>query len=120
MIRRHSLVNLVAFAVRDSALLRSSQRPYLRGRRSDTAGSPSPNGSMRRRFRSPWLVASAAVLLVAVPAVPTVATAQPFTSVTYFGDSFTDTGNGDILAGLLGVPDLTPTPPYFPGRASNG
>ena len=48
------------------------------------------------------------------------ASAQPFTSLTFFGDSFTDTGNGDILStAILGV-DLTPSPPYFPGRASNG
>lgn len=46
--------------------------------------------------------------------------AQVPTSVTFFGDSFTDTGNGDILAALLAGTDFTPSPPYYPGRASNG
>jgi len=71
----------------------------------------SPRRSLVRR-----LVASAALLLVA----PVAAHAQPFSSLTFFGDSFTDTGNGDILAGLFGVPDPTPSPPYAPGRATNG
>lgn len=42
------------------------------------------------------------------------------TSLTFFGDSFTDTGNGDALSLLhLGI-DLTPSPPYAPGRITNG
>src|SRR5262249_55921884 len=50
---------------------------------------------------------------------PVAALAQ-FSSVTFFGDSFTDTGNGDILSTMFLGTDLTPTPPYAPGRASNG
>lgn len=42
------------------------------------------------------------------------------TSLTFFGDSFTDTGNGDIISmQLLGI-DLTPSPPYAIGRITNG
>ncbi|MGV3707302.1 MAG: SGNH/GDSL hydrolase family protein [Gemmatimonas sp.] len=48
------------------------------------------------------------------------ADAQAPTSLTFFGDSFTDTGNGDILTALFGVGDLTPSPPYAPGRITNG
>ncbi|MEO8000043.1 MAG: SGNH/GDSL hydrolase family protein, partial [Gemmatimonadaceae bacterium] len=48
------------------------------------------------------------------------AAAQAPTSITFFGDSFVDTGNGDILAALLLGTDLTPSPPYALGRASNG
>ena len=59
----------------------------------------------------------AAATLLAVGAAP--AHAQ-FSSVTFFGDSFTDTGNGDLLSGLLLGADLTPSPPYAPGVASNG
>ncbi|MEO7362840.1 MAG: SGNH/GDSL hydrolase family protein, partial [Gemmatimonadaceae bacterium] len=46
--------------------------------------------------------------------------AQVPTSITIFGDSFLDTGNGDILAAMLLGTDLTPSPPYAIGRASNG
>lgn len=49
-----------------------------------------------------------------------VAQAQIPTSITFFGDSFTDTGNGDILSQLLLGTDLTPSPPYYDGRISNG
>lgn len=42
------------------------------------------------------------------------------TSLTFFGDSFTDTGNGDLLSALYLGFDLTPSPPYAPGRISNG
>jgi phospholipase/lecithinase/hemolysin len=48
------------------------------------------------------------------------ADAQAPTSLTFFGDSFTDTGNGDLIAAALGFGDLTPSPPYAIGRASNG
>jgi outer membrane lipase/esterase len=73
---------------------------------------------MRRASRFRRIVASTATLLVV--GAPHAAAAQPFANLTFFGDSFTDTGNGDIIAGMLGAPDLTPTPPYAPGRASNG
>lgn len=69
------------------------------------------------RFRRAAAVGALAVTSLAI-ATPVVA--QIPTSITFFGDSFLDTGNGDILAGLLLGTDLTPSPPYYPGRASNG
>jgi outer membrane lipase/esterase len=71
---------------------------------------------MRLRLPSRVLAAVVAVTL----AVPAPAAAQLPTSLTFLGDSFTDTGNGDIIAGLVLGTDLTPSPPYAPGRASNG
>jgi outer membrane lipase/esterase len=73
---------------------------------------------MRRVSRLRCIVASTTALLVI--GAPHAAAAQSFANLTFFGDSFTDTGNGDILANLFGVPDPTPSPPYAPGRASNG
>ena len=64
-----------------------------------------------------WSLAAAAASLLAL--APSAASAQ-FSSLTFFGDSFTDTGNGDILSIALGGGDLTPTPPYAPGVISNG
>lgn len=74
---------------------------------------------MTRWSRRPrlWSWAIAAALTAATPAA---AVAQPFSSLTFFGDSYTDSGNGDILATLLGAPDPTPSPPYAPGYISNG
>ncbi len=68
---------------------------------------------IRRRVLS--LMASAFAL---VAAVPSQASAQ-FSSLWFFGDSFTDTGNatGLALAGGLGNPTA---PPYAAGRFSNG
>ena len=68
--------------------------------------------------------ASAATLLALAPAA---ASAQP-SSITFFGDSFTDMGMADVLAAIAGLPDQTPEPPYwpgppplnFPGTATNG
>jgi outer membrane lipase/esterase len=65
------------------------------------------------------LLRSLATTLALVVATPLAAGAQ-FTSLTFFGDSFSDTGNGDILAAALGVADPTPSPPYAPGVISNG
>lgn len=71
---------------------------------------------MPRRSPVRRTLAAAALLCASAGA----AAAQLPTSLTFFGDSFTDTGNGDIISlALLGV-DLTPTPPYAPGRASDG
>lgn len=52
--------------------------------------------------------------------IATTVQAQLPTSITYFGDSFLDSGNGDIIAATLGIADPTPSPPYAPGRISNG
>ncbi len=63
------------------------------------------------RHLSPWLV----LMFVS----PLAAAAKPST-LTFFGDSLTDTGNGDVLASLFGYPDQTPSPPYAGGVTSNG
>lgn len=76
-----------------------------------------------RRASARGLARTLATLVgVATLAVASRAAAQPFSysSLTVFGDSFSDTGNGDILAPFFGALDQTPTPPFFPGRASNG
>jgi phospholipase/lecithinase/hemolysin len=70
----------------------------------------------RRAVLRRWSLAAASAVLLAL--APAVASAQ-FTSLTFFGDSFTDTGNGDLLSGAFGL-DFTPSPPYAAGRASNG
>jgi outer membrane lipase/esterase len=58
------------------------------------------------------------MLFTALAAVlPAAAAAQAPSRLTFFGDSFTDTGNGDILTFPL---DLTPTPPYAPGVITDG
>lgn len=69
------------------------------------------------RFRR---AAAAGAIAVTSLAIASPVAAQVPTSITFFGDSFVDTGNGDILAALLLGTDLTPSPPYAPGRASNG
>lgn len=69
------------------------------------------------RFRR--AAAAGAIALTSIGLTAPLAAQVP-TSVTFFGDSFTDTGNGDILAAQLAGTDFTPSPPYFPGRASNG
>ncbi len=64
--------------------------------------------------RQAWIVALAALLIVPLPDA---AHAQsPFTSLTFFGDSYVDTGN--LRLGTGGA--LPPSPPYAPGRFSNG
>jgi outer membrane lipase/esterase len=72
---------------------------------------------MRFRF-SPSRLAAAAALLLAAP-LPAAAQLIP-TQLTFFGDSFSDTGNGDIISLGLGIGDLTPSPPYAPGVITNG
>jgi phospholipase/lecithinase/hemolysin len=67
-----------------------------------------------------WLRVAAALVLVS-SAVPSAVRAQgPFTSLTVFGDSYSDTGNAKILAAFAGLPDPAPSPPFFMGRFSNG
>jgi len=74
---------------------------------------------MTRRSRSRSHVRSLAVA-TALAALPyAAAAAQPYTSVTIFGDSYSDTGNASILSAAFGYPNPTP-PPYFPGHFSNG
>lgn len=50
----------------------------------------------------------------------TVAIAAKPTSVTFLGDSLSDTGNADALMSLYGLLDLTPSPPYAANVASDG
>jgi hypothetical protein len=58
----------------------------------------------------------AAFTLVAAAALAPAAAEAQFSSITFFGDSYVDTGNAAILTGGANPP----TPPYFPGRFSNG
>lgn len=69
-----------------------------------------------RRFPGALTLAAATALAV-LPAAAV--EAQPYTSLTIFGDSYSDTGNATILAALNGLPNPTP-PPFFPGHFSNG
>lgn len=70
----------------------------------------------RRRIRASML-APAAALAVLIPGVASAQSAfGPFTSLTVFGDSFSDTGNLLLLTGGA----QPPSPPYAPGRFSNG
>lgn len=62
-------------------------------------------------------IAAAAALTLSAFA-PTTASAQ-FSSIYFFGDSYTDTGNGQALALGASLPNPTPSP-YFSGRFSNG
>lgn len=65
----------------------------------------------------------AAYLMTAVVALSTASVdgrAFTPTSLTFFGDSLSDSGNGDLLLAQFGLDDLTPTPPYAPGVVSNG
>ena len=59
----------------------------------------------------------AALLAGAAVLAPAVARAQgPFSSLTFFGDSYVDTGNAFLLTGGAEAA----SPPYFQGRFSNG
>ncbi len=81
--------------------------------------------SRRAPLRRRWLAAAATALLALAPAA---AAAQPWSSITFFGDSFSDMGMADVLSAIVGNVDPTPEPPYwpgppplfFPGTASNG
>lgn len=67
---------------------------------------------MKRQTR--WLAGLAmALLLSAAISVP--ARALPFSGITIFGDSFSDTGNVFLATG-----GAIPQPPYFGGRFSEG
>lgn len=46
--------------------------------------------------------------------------ADEINSLLLFGDSYFDTGAGNAVAESLGQPLVSPTPPYFDGRHSNG
>ena len=59
---------------------------------------------------------TAAALTVAALAPITLAAQGPYTSITFFGDSYIDTGN----LFLLTAGTLPPSPPYATGRFSNG
>jgi outer membrane lipase/esterase len=63
-----------------------------------------------RRRAAPFLVAFFALAPAALDAQ------GPFTSVTFFGDSYVDTGNAFLLSGGA----QPASPPYFQGRFSNG
>lgn len=73
--------------------------------------------SYSRRFR---VRSATLVLAMSALAGTAVLGAQVPSSVTFFGDSFLDTGNGDIISQQLLGYDLTPSPPYAPGRVTNG
>lgn len=61
--------------------------------------------------------ARAAFVVALVATAPAALRAQgPFSSLTFFGDSYSDTGNLSLLTGGT----QPPTPPYAPGRFSNG
>lgn len=62
--------------------------------------------------RSVVFAAAAALIITAAP----LHAQRTFSSFTVFGDSFSDTGNLSQLTGGL----LPLSPPYFPGRVSNG
>ncbi len=73
---------------------------------------------MRSVFARSWssrLVVAAAIAATMLTAAPLHAQ-RTFTTFTVFGDSFSDTGNLFQLTGGL----LPLSPPYFPGRVSNG
>jgi len=70
---------------------------------------------MPRRLPRPihrWSLAATAGALLAL--APALASAQ-WSSITFFGDSFSDMGLSDVLAAAAGIPDPTPEPPYWPG-----
>nr|MCU0626933.1 SGNH/GDSL hydrolase family protein [Gemmatimonadaceae bacterium] len=69
-----------------------------------------------RRARDVRRAVRPVVLALVVALAPLRAIAQqPFTSLTFFGDSYSDTGNLSRLT--FGI---FPLPPYAPGRFSNG
>lgn len=74
---------------------------------------------MRHRITPRLAAAAAAAAALTFATSPAAAQLVP-TQLTFFGDSYTDSGNGDILSVLAGLGDLTPTPPYAPGFISNG
>lgn len=75
---------------------------------------------MRSFSRQFHVRAATLVLAIAAFAGTAALGAQVPTSLTFFGDSFLDTGNGDIISQQLLGRDLTPSPPYAPGRVTNG
>ncbi|MBC8087888.1 MAG: SGNH/GDSL hydrolase family protein [Phycisphaerae bacterium] len=76
---------------------------------------------MQRPLRHQRRLFSALTFAVASALTASAASAQfAPTSLTFFGDSFTDTGNGDVLSVQFTGFDLTPSPPYAPGRITNG
>jgi outer membrane lipase/esterase len=79
--------------------------------------------AMRSHLAARLLAPAAVLSALALSALgaPRVAAAQLVpTQLTFFGDSFTDTGNGDILSIGAGLGDLTPSPPFATGVVSDG
>ena len=74
--------------------------------------------SSRAPLRRWSLAIASGVALLAV--TPPTAAAQRYSSLTFFGDSFTDMGMADLLAAFGGIADPTSTPPYAPGTFTNG
>lgn len=82
----------------------------------------------RRALRVPRTRAVATGALVALAAALTTAPraeAQPYSSLTFFGDSFTDMGMAEVLWTLAGgplspIPNPSPSPPYWPGPTPGG
>ncbi len=104
-----------------NALLRRppADASIVRIKRREPSALPSPNPPhvSHTRFRRAWLRTALCLTLVPVALAPVVLGAQgPYTSITFFGDSYVDTGNLFQLTG--GV--LPPSPPYATGRYSNG
>jgi len=76
---------------------------------------PLPRSAPRARARHAVLLAAGA-LVAAAPGTLRAQGPSPFTSLTFFGDSYVDTGNLLLLTGGA----QPPTPPYATGRVSNG
>ena len=69
-------------------------------------------------MKLPTLALRLAALLLAL--TPAYAVAAKPSSVTFLGDSLSDTGNLETLMSLYGLLDPTPSPPYAPGVVSDG
>lgn len=69
-----------------------------------------------RRWPLPLALAAVFVGAALAPAALRAQPAAPFTSLTFFGDSYSDNGNAYQLTGGA----VPPAPPYFNGRFSDG
>jgi phospholipase/lecithinase/hemolysin len=101
-----------------SVLRRLPSASGVRGRIHEAA----PFRTFRRRdsMVRPPLTACVVAGLVAFGSSATPSFAFVPTSLTFFGDSLTDAGNGDLIVAGFGLPDLTPSPPYAVGVVSDG
>lgn len=77
--------------------------------------SPSPTHPMKFS-PAPYQRIALAIASVALSASPTLAAQLNFDRLYVFGDSLSDQGNSFAATGQ----NLPPSPPYFPGRFSNG